>query len=93
GLRCPTIGGLQPQRRAESVYREETGESLPRRILTMRLDAVKRRLSQTNDPVKRVIIECGLPENAHFYKVFRDATGMTPKQYRNAHQHRGTAME
>ncbi|MFW5776439.1 MAG: helix-turn-helix domain-containing protein [Spirochaetota bacterium] len=75
------------------VYREETGESLPRRILTMRLNAVKRRLSQTSDPVRRVISECGLPENAHFYKVFRDATGMTPKQYRTAHQHRGSATE
>ncbi len=77
--------GLNPQYLSR-VYREETGESLPRRILTMRLDVVKRRLAETNDQVKRIINECGLPENAHFYKLFRDATGMTPQQYRAAHQ-------
>ncbi|MFW6313320.1 MAG: helix-turn-helix domain-containing protein, partial [Spirochaetota bacterium] len=76
--------GLNPQYLSR-IYREETGESLPRRILSMRLDAVKRRLAETNDQVKRIITECGLPENAHFYKLFRDATGMTPKQYRASH--------
>lgn len=57
--------GLNPQYLSR-VYREETGESLPRRIITMRLDVVKRRLTETNDQVKRIIDECGLPENAHF---------------------------
>lgn len=65
------------------VYKQSTGVSLPRRILTRRLEEIKQRLLTTDEPIKSIVRSSGLPDNAYFFKVFRDFTGMTPRQYRD----------
>jgi AraC-like DNA-binding protein len=75
--------GLHPHYLSR-VYKQETGISIPRRILTLRIDAAKRRLLSSPDPVRAVLTSVGLPDNAHVFRVFKQHTGMTPNQYRHA---------
>lgn len=57
----------------------------PRQFLTKtRIDAAATALSETRQPLGDIAIACGFYDQAMFCRQFRQATGLTPGQYREA---------
>jgi AraC family cel operon transcriptional repressor len=55
-------------------------------VNAMRLDWAAARLRLSDLPVAEIAGECGLPNLAHFYKLFRASFGVTPAAFRSTAQ-------
>ena len=59
----------------------------PRVLLEkLRMEAARRYLRETNDNIKSIALGCGYSAPRNFSSIFKEHTGMTPKQYRLSHQ-------
>ncbi len=67
-----------------TLIKRETGRTLSQYILSIRLDRACALLVHTQYVTSSIITMCGFTNNSHFYKCFRQYTGMTPQQYRNS---------
>jgi AraC-like DNA-binding protein len=65
------------------MFRQRFGMTMPRFLLTSRMNQAKHLLRHTTVPVWRVGQRVGLPDVQHFNKQFRRLTGMSPSAYRN----------
>jgi AraC-like DNA-binding protein len=65
------------------IYKQATGESVPKKIMAVRIEKVKEELMATKKTIKQILKESGISENPYFFKVFKEYTGMTPRQYRS----------
>ena len=65
------------------VLKDKKGQTLRQYIIAHRLKLAKRLLETTDRPVAEVAEECGFSDASYFTKTFRQAFGMTPKDYRN----------
>jgi AraC family transcriptional regulator, dual regulator of chb operon len=52
----------------------------------IRMAYAARALITDADPVKQIAADCGIPNMAHFHKLFRASHGTTPLQYRQKYQ-------
>lgn len=68
------------------TMRKVTGLSPSEYINTVRMEYSARALTTDNESVAQIAMECGIPNMAHFHKLFRAHHGMTPLQYRNQFQ-------
>lgn len=72
------------------LFKKTTNLSLVEYINSVRVMAAKRLLESTNFKVTRVSDEAGFSTTAHFSRVFKESTGLSPQQYRkyyhNTHQ-------
>lgn len=64
------------------IFREVTGTTPHAYINAARLRRAKLLLSSDNITADRVAYECGFSDYAHFYRLFRKETGMSPRAYR-----------
>lgn len=51
-------------------------------IMYVRLERAKKLLTETNETVSSICETAGIPNVSYFCRVFKKATGMTPKEYR-----------
>ena len=65
------------------IFRRHLQTTPHQMLLRLRLRRAKERLASTNEPVKRIAVECGFSDAAAFGNAFREATGMTPGNYRD----------
>lgn len=70
------------------VFREETGQTVMTYLRNRRLEMAKQELIRTNNPVKYIARQFTFGNASHFCKLFRQATGCTPQQFRTAHHGR-----
>lgn len=64
------------------LIRKETGSS-PKELIALQLiSAAKHRLTSTNDDVAVIAYDLGFDYPAHFSRMFKRETGLTPSQYR-----------
>ena len=70
-------------RRYTDRFKRATGTTCIRYINTLRIDHVKKRLDAGAD-IRMAMIDSGFADVSHFYKLFKAATGLTPKQYTDA---------
>ena len=75
------IAGRSPDHVAR-VCRTHLGISPTEVVNAARLEHAATRLSGTDDPILDVAHDCGLPNLAHFYKLFAARFGTTPRRYR-----------
>lgn len=68
------------------TMRKVTGQSPSEYINTVRMTHAARSLTTDNEPVSQIAADCGIPNMAHFHKLFRAHHGMTPLQYRQQYQ-------
>ena len=65
------------------VLKEKKGITLRQYIISHRLKLAKRLLELTDRSVSDIASECGFSDASYFTKTFRQALGVTPKDYRN----------
>lgn len=68
------------------LFREATGKSPTEFIRQIRLTTAARILLVSNDPVNDIAYQVGYEDANHFIRVFKQAFGMTPNQYRKTSQ-------
>ncbi|MBP1964970.1 helix-turn-helix domain-containing protein [Paenibacillus aceris] len=65
------------------LFKKQTGLTLMNYIQQERVEEAKKLLNMTNDTVSSIASRLSFYDQAHFIKVFRKHTGVTPKQYRS----------
>lgn len=68
------------------TMRKITGQSPSEYINSIRMSHAARALTTDDEPVSEIAASCGIPNMAHFHKLFRAHHGMTPLQYRQQFQ-------
>jgi LacI family transcriptional regulator len=76
------------RRGLERKFRESQGRTIAGEITRLRLERAKRRLSETDVPMKDVAMDAGFRNADHFYKVFIRVEGVSPTVYRKDHLNR-----
>lgn len=66
------------------LYKQVTGKNLSEYISDMRLDKAKELLCKNDMKINEVASSIGYESAAHFSRIFKRATDMTPQEYRNA---------
>ncbi len=66
------------------IFRLRYGTTMPRFLLTSRMDHAKHLLRHTAIPIARVAERVGMPDPQHFNKQFRRLVGVSPSQFRGA---------
>lgn len=65
------------------TFHQKMGMSPLRYLQQVRIDASKRLLLTTREPINRVASEVGFEDPLYFSRVFHKATGQSPSQFRN----------
>lgn len=74
------------RRTLERRFSEHAGRTIADEITRLRLERAKRRMVETDAPLKDVALDAGFRNSDHFYKVFARIEGMPPTQYREERQ-------
>ena len=64
------------------LFKKSTNLSLIEYINGVRIKAAQNRIEKTGDSIAAVAEKTGFMTTAHFRRVFKDATGLSPQQYR-----------
>lgn len=67
------------------IFHERTGETLKGYINSRRIALAKKLLLTQNGTVKQIAREVGFEDEYYFMRVFKTATGQTPKGYRKTY--------
>ena len=62
-------------------FKAKTGMTILDYLKWKRMDLAKRMLGENKVPISQIAFSCGYNSLAYFSKCFKDATGMTPKEY------------
>lgn len=68
-----------------AVFRHHTGKSPHQALIERRLQAVRERLTGSNDGIKQISRSCGFRDAAALCRRFRQAMGVSPAAYRRRH--------
>lgn len=66
------------------VINETAGFGFSVLLSTLRMEAARYLLQNTNSTVVDIAIECGFGSERNFYRLFKNFTGFTPNEYRTA---------
>lgn len=64
------------------IFKKEIGDSIGSYITSKRVEVAKDYLVNTEESVNAIAVRVGYDNFSYFTKVFKDRTGMTPKEYR-----------
>ena len=67
-----------------TLFREQTGTTIGKSLLSFRIQEAERMLQETDLPVERICYRCGFSDPSNFYKQFRRETGTVPGSWRNS---------
>ena len=79
--RLARLSPYQLNLRVERIFGLTTGQW----ILKQRLDHARQLLVETDTAIADVALDVGYADQSAFTRQFRNATGLTPSQFRNAH--------
>lgn len=65
------------------LFKKEVGDSLGNYIRDKRIKIAMEYFDTTDDPINVVALRVGYDNFSYFSKVFKDVTGITPKDYKN----------
>ncbi len=74
------------RRTLERRFSASAGRTIADEITRLRLERAKRRMVETDAPMKDVAADAGFRNSDHFYKVFARIEGIPPTQYREERQ-------
>ena len=64
-------------------FKRRFGMTIPRYLLTVRMQHAQLLLSTTNLPIGRIAHRVGMPDRQHFNKQFRRSAGASPSAFRS----------
>ncbi len=64
-------------------FKREYGVSVMNYLKEIRISKAKHYLKYTGFPIREIGVRCGFESPSYFGKIFREETGMSPKEYRN----------
>lgn len=64
------------------LFKANFGESPMNYVIGRRIDAARKLLSATDEPVKNIAAACGFSNPYYFARLFKKVTGQTPSEYR-----------
>lgn len=67
------------------VFKKETGRGFIEYVNMFRIDISKRLLLNDREKLKDIAAKSGFVNYNYFFKIFKEITGLTPQEYRNAH--------
>jgi LacI family transcriptional regulator len=70
------------RRGLERKFRDSLGRTIAGEITRLRLERAKRRMAETDVPMKDIAIDAGFRNADHFYKVFLRMEGVPPSVHR-----------
>jgi AraC family cel operon transcriptional repressor len=68
------------------MMRKYLGQTPSDYVNGIRMAHAARALTTDDEPVADIAADCGIPNMSHFHKLFREAHGITPLQYRQRFQ-------
>ncbi|MDG2122812.1 MAG: DNA-binding transcriptional regulator [Verrucomicrobiales bacterium] len=74
------------RRNLERRFRDSLSRTIAAEITRLRLERAKRRLVETDAPMKDIALDAGFRNADHFSKVFTRVEGTPPNQFRKQHQ-------
>ena len=74
--------GQLPRRSLERAFRAEFGRTILHEILRVRTNHAQKLLETTNQSITEIATGSGFTSVNHFYRAFRDRTGLTPRSFR-----------
>lgn len=74
------------------IFRQSNGCSLMEYVNTLRVQRAQEILRDPKTLVKDVPAQVGIENKQYFFKLFKQITGKTPKQYQKDHKVRGAAI-
>ena len=66
-----------------TLFKKSTGTNFSNYLINCRLNAVKKRLTQSSDKIKNIATEEGFADYQYFCKLFKKIVGVNPSEYRN----------
>ncbi len=67
-----------------TLFKKEMGVNFSNYVINLKIDKAKLLLKNSNLSLINIAIELGFDNQSYFSNVFKKATGMTPKQYRQS---------
>ncbi len=64
------------------AFRETFGTAPMAYVIRLRIARAQQLMLRSARPLSQVALECGLCDQAHFTRMFRQVVGMTPRQWR-----------
>ena len=64
------------------MFKKSINLSLIEYINGVRIKAAQNRIERSSDSIAEIAAKTGFMTTAHFRRVFKDATGLSPQQYR-----------
>ena len=65
-----------------TLFRQQTGTTIGKTLLSLRIQEAKRMLRESTVPVERICYRCGFSDPSNFYKQFRREAGTVPGAWR-----------
>jgi AraC-like DNA-binding protein len=66
------------------IFRRSTGRSIFEYLRELRISHVQRQLAWSNLAISNIALDSGFQTLGHFYRSFREATGLSPASYRKS---------
>ncbi|MGQ0654083.1 MAG: helix-turn-helix domain-containing protein [Betaproteobacteria bacterium] len=76
--RSAGLSGYQFESRIRRLFQLTAGQLIQK----VRMEAAMRRLSERDDPIATVALECGYSDQSAFTRKFRQTVGLSPSEYR-----------
>lgn len=70
------------RRSLERKFRQQFGKSIVEQIRQIRINKLRLLLANTDDPITRLAEQCGFTSYKYMGLVFQNATGMSPRDFR-----------
>jgi AraC family transcriptional regulator len=70
------------------TFRRVTGLTMSGYVRRERIAVASARLRRSEDSITAIALEAGFYDQAHFSRTFRQALGMSPREFRQAHRER-----
>jgi len=83
-LRLSTVAGwvgIHPVHLARE-FRKHHGSTVGQYVRRLRVESASRKLVESDSPLAAIAVEVGFANQAHFSRIFKAVTGISPARYR-----------